>query len=226
MDIDLNFVRAGLIMFLLLVGSLTIHEWAHAITADLLGDDTPRSQGRVTLNPLAHIDFIGTIIIPLINIFIFHGLAIFGWGKPVLTRPSNFKHPKRDDILTCLAGPASNLLLALLAVLLGDAIVLREPRFAELLGGLILMNVGLALFNLLPLPPLDGGYVMRHVTGMSEAGFLRMSRWSGIIMLIAFLIPEVRAVFGLVFYIACRPYVSLCAWINPIAAQLLFPGFG
>jgi Zn-dependent protease len=226
MDIDLNFVRSGLIMFFLVVASLTIHEWAHAFAADRLGDDTPRSQGRVTLNPLAHIDFIGTILIPLLNIFIFRGLPIFGWGKPVITHPGNFRRPKRDDILTCLAGPGSNLVLALLGVLLGAVLVLRQPRFAELLGDLIVMNIGLALFNLLPLPPLDGGYVLRRVTGMSEDAFLRLSRWSGIIMLIAFLIPEVREIFYLAFNFACQPYVYLCAWLNPIAAQLLFPGFG
>jgi Zn-dependent protease len=223
MDIDLNLVRGGMIMFLLLVASLTIHEWAHAFTAERLGDDTPRMQGRVTLNPASHIDIIGTIVIPLINIFVFRSTyAIFGWGKPVMTRASNFKHPRRDEILTCLAGPGSNLLLALLGVLAGAAVVSRQPMLGELFFRLIVMNVGLALFNLLPVPPLDGGYLVKHFTGMTEEAFLTMSRWSGMIMLFAFFIPVVRETFGLVFSLACMPYASLCAWINPVAARIMF----
>jgi Zn-dependent protease len=224
MDIDLNLIRSGMIMFLLLVASLTIHEWAHAFTADRLGDDTPRLQGRVTLNPLSHIDAIGTIIIPLINIFVFRSTyAIFGWGRPVMTRAGNFKHPRRDEILTCLAGPGSNLLLALVAVLAGAVLVVRDPVLAELFFRLIVMNVGLALFNLLPLPPLDGGYLLKHFTGMSEEAFLNLSRWSGIVMLFAFFLPAVREAFGLVFSLACSPYYVLCNLISPVAAHLIFP---
>ena len=223
MDIDLNLVRGGMIMFLLLLASLTIHEWAHAFTADRLGDDTPRMQGRVTLNPASHIDIIGTIVIPLINIFVFRSTyAIFGWGKPVMTRAGNFKHPRRDEILTCLAGPGSNLILAFLGVLAGAAVVSRQPMLGELFFRLIVMNVGLALFNLLPVPPLDGGYLVKHFTGMTEEAFLTMSRWSGMIMLFAFFIPVVREAFGLVFSLACLPYASLCAWINPVAARIMF----
>lgn len=223
MDIDLNLVRGGLIMFLLLIASLTIHEWAHAFAADRLGDDTPRLQGRLTLNPSSHIDMIGSIIIPLINIFVFRSTyAIIGWGRPVMTRASNFRNPRRDEILTCLAGPGANLVLALVGVLAGAAIVPRQPLLGELFFHLILINVGLALFNLLPVPPLDGGYLVKHFTGMSEEAFLTMSRWSGIIMLLAFFVPVVRAALGLVFSLACLPYISLCAWLNPIAARMIF----
>jgi Zn-dependent protease len=223
MDIDLNLLRGGLIMFLLLVASLTIHEWAHAFTADRLGDDTPRMQGRVTLNPASHIDLIGTIVIPLINIFVFRSTyAIFGWGKPVLTRASNFKHPRRDEILTCLAGPGANLLIALLGVVAGALLVVQEPRLGELLFRLIVMNVGLALFNMLPVPPLDGGYLVKHFTGMSEEAFLNLSRWGGIVMLVAFFLPAVRDTFGLVFNLACLPYALLCTWLNPTAAHMIF----
>jgi Zn-dependent protease len=223
MDIDLNLIRSGLMMFLLLLASLTIHEWAHAYTADRLGDDTPRLQGRVTLNPLSHIDMIGSIVIPLINIFIFQSTyAIFGWGKPVMTRAGNFKHPRRDEILTCLAGPASNLALALVAAAVGSFVVVREPLLGELVFRLIVMNVGLALFNLLPIPPLDGGYLVKHFTGMSEEAFLTMARWGGIIMLVAFFLPVVRGAFGLVFNLACVPYYLLCTSINPVAAHLIF----
>jgi Zn-dependent protease len=166
---------------------------------------------------------IGSIVIPLINIFIFQSTyAIFGWGKPVMTRAGNFKHPRRDEILTCLAGPASNLALALVAAAVGSFVVVREPLLGELVFRLIVMNVGLALFNLLPIPPLDGGYLVKHFTGMSEEAFLTMARWGGIIMLVAFFLPVVRGAFGLVFNLACVPYYLLCTSINPVAAHLIF----
>lgn len=220
--LDLDFVRNGLITFILLVLSLAIHEWAHAFAADKLGDDTPRLQGRVTLNPLAHIDLLGTIIVPLFSIFFLRSFALIGWGRPVLTNPSNFSHHKRDDILTTLAGPAANLLIALLSVVVGSFVVLQQPRLAEILSRLIMMNVGLAIFNLLPIPPLDGGYVMRHVVGMTEETFLTISRWSGWIMLFALNLTIVRNIFGVLFVFALTPYLSLCRWLNPGAMQLLF----
>src|SRR5271155_5939364 len=110
--IDLGFIRSGLMVFLLLVVSVALHEWGHAFVADLLGDDTPRSHGRVTLNPLGHIDLVGTVIFPLIIIFLFPGnFAPYGWGRPVLTNPSNFKHRRAYDILATLAGSGANFAL-------------------------------------------------------------------------------------------------------------------
>jgi len=189
MDIDLNLIRSGMIMFLLLLASLTIHEWAHAFTADRLGDDTPRMQGRVTLNPLSHIDMIGSIVIPLINIFVFQSTyAIFGWGKPVMTHASNFKHPRRDEILTCLAGPGSNLLLALLAALVGSVLVVHEPLLGELFFRLIVMNVGLALFNLLPIPPLDGSAIIERFVPNRHLGTYYHWRARALPLVLAFVI--------------------------------------
>ena len=106
-----------IILFLVLLASLSVHEWAHAITADKLGDPLPRSEGRVTLDPRAHIDPIGTILLPLIMIFASPGFAIFGWGKPVRISLPNPKTRKRDDVLITIAGPLSNLLIALIATL-------------------------------------------------------------------------------------------------------------
>ncbi len=222
--LDPDFIRNGLITFILLVVSLAIHEWAHAFAADRLGDDTPRSQGRVTLNPLVHLDLLGTVIVPLFGIFVLRGsFALIGWGRPVTTRPANFRHPRRDDILTTLAGPGANLVLALLGVAAGALFVVREPRLGELLSRLIIMNVALAVFNLLPIPPLDGGSVMRHLTGMSEETFVAISRWSGWLLLLAINIAAVRNVFTTLFVLACMPYIYLCQWLNPHALPLLFP---
>ena len=164
--LDPETLRRGLILYIVLIASLCIHEWAHAITAHKLGDPTPDSEGRVTLNPVAHMDLLGSVIFPLIGIFVLSGGIIFGWGKPVRINPSNFAHRKRDEILTTLAGPASNIALAFLGAVVGGLIYKFEPRTTELFVQLIGINVLLAVFNMIPLPPLDGGQIMRHAVGM------------------------------------------------------------
>ncbi|HLP25437.1 MAG TPA: site-2 protease family protein, partial [Acidobacteriota bacterium] len=185
MDLDLSTLRDGLLFYIFLVCSLCIHEWAHAFVADKLGDDTPRALGRVTLNPLPHMDLFGTVIFPLVCIFAFPGGFLFGWGKPVLVNPANFKRPRRDDVLVTLAGPMSNLALALLAAVLGGLLYRTEPRTTEIFMLVIVLNVTLAVFNLLPLPPLDGGQVLRHAVRMRDETYLTLSRWSFLVLLLA-----------------------------------------
>jgi Zn-dependent protease len=226
MDVDLAFVRSGLITYILLVASLTVHEWAHAFVADRLGDDTPRAHGRLSLNPMAHIDMFGTVLIPLINIFVFRGsFALIGWGRPVMINPSNFLHRRRDEIMVSLAGPFANLVLALLTVILGAFFVVRDPRLGEVVRGLVVMNVGLAVFNLLPLPPLDGGTLLRYAVGMTEETYYAIARWSGLVMLFAINIEAFRTVIAMLFMLACLPYAYLCDAINPAAMQAIFPFF-
>lgn len=121
--------------------AITIHEFSHALVADKLGDPTASLAGRVSLNPLKHLDPIGTLML-----LIFH----FGWGKPVPFDPFNLRHPRRDSALISLAGPASNLILALICSFIPS--VLAIP--------LVIMNINLAVFNLLPVPPLDGSKIL------------------------------------------------------------------
>ncbi len=223
MDLDPAYIRSGLIVFIILFAGVAFHEWGHAIAADLLGDDTPRAEGRVTLNPLVHMDLVGTVIAPLVNIFIFGGaLAFMGWGKPVMTNLSNFKRRWRDDIIVNLAGPAANLLVALVSILVGSLVVVAQPRLGELVNQLVVMNVGLAVFNLLPIPPLDGASILRHFVGISEEAFLGISRWSGIILLLVVNIGVTQNLIIRVVELGCRPYAFLCAWINPMAFRLIF----
>jgi len=130
-----------------LVIAITVHEFAHALTADKLGDPTPRSQGRLTLNPLAHLDPLGTLMILLTR---------FGWGKPVQFDPFNLDNPRRDAAIISLAGPVSNLIVASLFALLIRFFPILLPFTAPI----IFLNVGLAIFNLIPIHPLDGGKIL------------------------------------------------------------------
>ena len=148
-----------LISFLFLIISITLHEFFHSLAADYLGDPTPRSLGRLTLNPKAHLDPFGTIILPLINIFT--GIPTIGWAKPVPIDPFNFRHPRRDEIIVSLAGPFANLTIT-------TALILRfipfiSPIIYQLGALMILINISLFVFNLLPIPPLDGSHIFLNL---------------------------------------------------------------
>lgn len=139
-----------------LIIAITVHEFAHALAADKLGDPTPRLQGRLTLNPLAHLDPLGTLMILITR---------FGWGKPVQFDPFNLANPRRDAALISIAGPTSNLITAtLLALLLRGGHIVFAPHgglvLEAILSPIIFLNVALAIFNLIPVHPLDGGKIL------------------------------------------------------------------
>ena len=152
-----------LIYALPVVFAITVHEAAHGYVARYLGDNTAYVQGRVTLNPIKHIDLVGTILMPLVLFFVTKGMFLFGYAKPVPVTFGNLRHPKRDMIWVALAGPAANLIQALLWAI-GYAVLsltgADEAFFLEMCKAGVLVNFVMWAFNLFPLPPLDGGRVL------------------------------------------------------------------
>ena len=183
-----NVLREGLLAYLFFIPLLTFHEWAHAWTAWKCGDDTAKKLGRVSLNPIVHMDLIGTVILPLVGM-ISSALGagiIIGWGKPVPVNPLNLKHPRVQDSLIAMAGPAMNILLALLLLILVK--ILRTGPVADVAAEMAKLSLFLCFFNLIPIPPLDGSHLIMNLVGLSYKTFMRLSLFGfvAIIVLIQF----------------------------------------
>jgi Zn-dependent protease len=158
-----DLIQTVLIYALPVIFAITLHEAAHGYAAQRLGDSTAAMLGRVTLNPLPHIDPLGTILLPLLLYFSTGGAFLFGYAKPVPVRFDRLRHPKRDMVWVALAGPAANLLQALgwgIALYAMAAAGVTERFFLEMCKAGMLTNVVMFAFNLFPLPPLDGGRIL------------------------------------------------------------------
>ena len=151
MQVDFIFQIAVLIM------SVVIHEVSHGYAASLLGDQTAKYQGRLTLNPIKHLDFIGSFVVPSVAYFL--GGFIFGWAKPVPYNPYNLKPGRWSEAMVAAAGPASNIVLAIVFGLL-LRIGVWNPAFVQITSVIVLINIILAIFNLMPIPPLDGSKIL------------------------------------------------------------------
>lgn len=186
MDIN-NLVQTVLIYALPVLFAITIHEAAHGYVARALGDNTAYAMGRVTLNPIKHVDPVGTILMPLLLYFATKGAFLFGYAKPVPVNFGHLRHPKRDMIWVALAGPASNFLQAILwavayTVLVGSG--LTERFFLEMCKAGVLVNLVMWAFNLFPLPPLDGGRILVGLLPRRLAwSFSRIEPWGFFIVL-------------------------------------------
>jgi Zn-dependent protease len=193
---DLHVITDGLISYLLLVMLLTFHEFGHAWTAMKCGDDTARLQGRVSLNPLVHIDLFGTVLLPLLMIFLPFGISRFmiGYAKPVPVNPYNLRRKNLDDILVTMAGPAMNLILAVLLMAFARAgILFHSDDAADLFIRAAQLSLMLCFFNLIPVPPLDGSHILRVATGMSWEAYANFARFGFVVIIILLQIPFVRA---------------------------------
>lgn len=206
-DFDIMHIIAGLPGLLI---AMVVHEYAHAQVAVWLGDFTPRLMGRLTLNPKAHVDPIGMLMLFLVH---------FGWAKPVQINPRNFKNPKRDDILVSLAGPMANFVTAFLALV---ALLVYLRVGGDMTAGvsmvfqmIIEFNIGFGIFNLIPLPPLDGSHVLMQLLPQDMAYKLaELERYSFLILIVLLMTPVLsmilipcRAFIWQVFMLLLRPFI-------------------
>lgn len=171
--------------------AIVIHEYSHARVAVALGDFTPKMMGRTTLNPMAHIDPIGLLMLFLVR---------FGWAKPVMINPRNFKNPKQGDILVSLAGPAANLLLGFFALVVLNLSYrfLGHPSagLSMVLTAIVLYNINFAIFNMIPLPPLDGSHILRQLLPPRLAyQYASLERYSFLILIVIIMTPVLSYIF-------------------------------
>ncbi|HKV42872.1 MAG TPA: site-2 protease family protein [Blastocatellia bacterium] len=206
-----------ILCFIVLLFSLSFHEASHAWTSERFGDPTGRRLGRITLNPVAHIDLIGTIIFPIVG-FLAQSAILFGWAKPVPVNPSMWRDRKKANIAVSAAGPVSNAFLAIIAFIIlktllmsgavlpspsaiGDFLLVAPPELAahglvilltaKILSIALLLNTALALFNLIPVPPLDGSHVLESLLPYEQALAYKQLRPWGVILLFALILVGV-----------------------------------
>jgi len=198
---DANIIRNLIISVPPLVLAIVIHEISHGFVANKLGDPTARLMGRLTLNPIKHIDPVGTLIMPLILYYLSDGRFVFGYAKPVPINPHNFKDPRRDMAISAAAGPVTNILLAIISQILlahfimpasavlprGVSVSILQP-LAMMLASSIVINIILAVINLIPIPPLDGGRVLVGFLPYKQAiSYSRIEPYGFIIVIILFM---------------------------------------
>ena len=221
MDIT-NLVQTVLIYALPVIFAITVHEAAHGYAARYFGDDTAYNMGRMTLNPIRHIDPVGTVLMPLMLYFATSGAFLFGYAKPVPVQFGNLRHPKRDMIWVALAGPASNFIMAI-----GWAVVLvalvatgvDETFFLKMAQGGVLVNLVMWAFNLFPLPPLDGGRVLAGLLPPRASQVLDRIEPFGFYIVMALVLAGVVASYWMLPLITVGNEV-LATMLMPIAALL------
>jgi Zn-dependent protease len=178
------------IQFAVVMFAISIHEAAHGWMANFFGDPTAKNQGRVTLNPIAHIDLVGTIIFPLLLIAM--GAPVFGWAKPVMVNPYNLKNPRRDNMFISASGPGANILASISGIILFS--ILKQFNIVSLVNPgiitlilfyLIIINIFLAIFNLIPIPPLDGsGIIEGLLKGEALNAYQKIKPFGFIILIV------------------------------------------
>jgi Zn-dependent protease len=218
-DISADQVRVALFYVIAFVVSVSVHEFGHAFVADRLGDRIPRLQGRLTLSPIAHIDPIGTLAVPLLGALV-AGLPLFAWGKPVQTNPANYTRRmsmRTGSMLVAAAGPFMNLVLAvigsLVIVALTRAGVLSPALQRGLIGYIVVLNLVLLFFNLIPLGPLDGAAVLAGLLPSSMQRIVELNRKYGMLILLVLFLSPSMGLPGLGLIMA-PVYKLIGAWVH------------
>ncbi|AMM23708.1 site-2 protease family protein [Variovorax sp. PAMC 28711] len=218
-----NLIQTVLIYALPVVFAITVHEAAHGYVARHFGDNTAYTLGRVTLNPIKHIDPVGTILMPLMLYFATSGAFLFGYAKPVPVNFNQLRNPKRDMIWVALAGPASNFIQAILWALLFVALVagnVTETFFLKMAQGGVLVNLVMWAFNLFPLPPLDGGRVLAGLLPRGAAqSFLARIEPYGFFIVMALVLAGIVSKYWLSPLMALG-YQGINLLITPLLALL------
>lgn len=219
---DFTYLLSLLASAVAVILGIVVHESAHALAAFALGDKTARSRGRVSLNPLHHIDPFGTVLLPLL--LILAGGPVFAFAKPVPVYLGNLKHPKRDEVIVSLAGPVSNIILAALGAL-GLRAFAASPDalygfmgidgvqiFANALITFMSINLSLAFFNLIPLPPLDGSSVLvLFLRGQALQQYYRIQQYAmPILLVVLYLLPQLTGIdlIGMYFNVTVYPILN------------------
>jgi len=188
-----------LFFFFIIIPSAIIHEYAHAWAADQLGDPTAKQAGRLTLNPLAHIDIWGTILMPIILFWISKGMFLFAYAKPVPFNPYNLRNQKHGSGLVALAGPLANLIIALIFGLIIRFSTITS--LTSLLGIVVYANILLAIFNLLPIPPLDGSKILFSFLPSRFRHYEMVMQRYGFFILLLFIFFGFQIIFPIIFSI-------------------------
>jgi Zn-dependent protease len=205
-----------IVQFVAVLFAISVHESAHAWVADKCGDPTARLMGRVSLNPIVHIDLIGTIIFPILLAVI--GAPVFGWAKPVMVNPRNFRNRRRDGMLVAAAGPASNILFSLgiiflLLIFIQPLLATTNPTVLLLIkiaAYLLMINIFLAVFNLIPIPPLDGSGILEGLLkGEALAWFEKIKPYGFFILIIIIYTHVFDKIANLIFSLLFKAFPQL-----------------
>lgn len=206
-----------LLLLPVLLISVIVHEIAHGYTALRLGDPTAKQAGRLTANPIPHIDLVGSILVPLISVIV-AGRVFIAWAKPVPVNPANFKNFRRDDILVSVMGPASNLALAFVFSVITGIVLMVTPGdpsgatefFVRIMLNGVYLNIILAVFNMLPVPPLDGSHVLASLLPQQLGDNYRRIGFLGIFIVLLLLNnPTFRGIFLSIIETVATPYIFI-----------------